>query len=229
MQKVKIATGYYRSGYGRTSIRMATIYLINGKAYARDIATSRTEFYPLTGDLEGYIRVNFENNIFYQVTYDTDHKTYQNDNDDVVAWMLKECRIHLDKHGLTDWKVQLTNSKRAAGICSYRTRTIGLSPIVNKLRKREMVLDTILHEIAHALTPGHHHDNVWRMKAIELGCNGERCYNDVKVEGKYKATCPAGHVHYRHKAPHEHRRMSCGQCSKNFDEKYILNYEKHTK
>src|SRR6185369_17904164 len=32
------------------------------------------------------------------------------------------------------------------------------------------ILNTIKHEVAHALTPGHGHDEIWAAKAHELGC-----------------------------------------------------------
>ena len=38
--------------------------------------------------------------------------------------------------------------------------------------------DTLLHEIAHALVGRrHHHDAVWRAKAREIGCTGQRCHS----------------------------------------------------
>jgi hypothetical protein len=37
MEKVKIGKGYFQSGYGRGFNKYATIWLINGKAYAREL------------------------------------------------------------------------------------------------------------------------------------------------------------------------------------------------
>lgn len=68
MEKKKLSVGYYRSGYGCSTIRMGTIYLINKFAYARDVVTARLDQYPLKGELEGYVRVNFVNGIFAQVS-----------------------------------------------------------------------------------------------------------------------------------------------------------------
>jgi hypothetical protein len=52
--------------------------------------------------------------------------------------------------------------------------------------------DTILHEIAHALTPGHNHDSVWRAKSIEIGCDGKRCYgSDVRAPRACGVCCNA--------------------------------------
>lgn len=39
------------------------------------------------------------------------------------------------------------------------------------------IMETLLHEIAHALTPGHGHDRVWKAKCIEIGGKGLTYYN----------------------------------------------------
>lgn len=75
--------------------------------------------------------------------------------------------------------------------------------------------DTILHEIAHALTPGHNHDAVWQTKAVEIGCDGKRCYGfDVRAPGAnlYVAACPNCQrivSRERHRKP---RPRACGVC-----------------
>jgi hypothetical protein len=58
VKHTKIASEYYRSGYGRIKPRKANVYIIDGFAYAKDAATAKTDFNPLVGDLEGYVRVN---------------------------------------------------------------------------------------------------------------------------------------------------------------------------
>ena len=64
------------------------------------------------------------------------------------------------------------------------------------LHSDDEVLDTILHEIAHALVgPQHGHDAVWRAKAREIGCTGERCVSSdsPRVPGDWVGRCSAGH------------------------------------
>ena len=132
----------------------------------------------------------------------------------------------LDEHGLMDkgWYFEFDRAKRRLGSCNYRHKKITLSSALTELRDEENVRNTILHEIAHAIVGWKNaHNNVWRAKAIEIGCNGERCGNDVKIEGKWKATCPNGHTAYRHRKPKN--RVSCGVCSKKFDPDYLLVYE----
>jgi predicted SprT family Zn-dependent metalloprotease len=136
------------------------------------------------------------------------------------------------KHGLFNsiaWKFRWNNRKRAAGICSYGARVIGLSKVLTSFATEAEVRDTILHEIAHALTPGHHHDSVWKAKAIEIGCDGKRCYDHQTkpataaaraVLGNYKAVCNAGHEHYTFRR--KKRTSSCGLCSRKYDPNNIL-------
>jgi len=67
------------------------------------------------------------------------------------------------------------------------------------------VLDTILHEIAHALLgTGHGHDAIWKAKCLEVDANPERCYGDEidMPKGRWRATCPGcGQEFHRHRRP----------------------------
>lgn len=135
----------------------------------------------------------------------------------------------LAQHGLTalGWGFEYDNAKRRAGACKYRPKLITLSREITLLRTEQNVRNTILHEIAHALCPKQGHNKVWRKKAIEIGCDGKRCYSDVVNEGKYIATCPNGHVHHKHRK--SGRPQSCGLCSSTFNPKYILHFHENKK
>jgi predicted SprT family Zn-dependent metalloprotease len=64
--------------------------------------------------------------------------------------------------------------------------------VLTELNSREDVLDTILHEIAHALVgPGHDHDVFWQIRARSVGAKPIRCYGAEIVEPapKYIGTC----------------------------------------
>jgi len=82
------------------------------------------------------------------------------------------CRNKLLEYNLTGWHVRLTMdaTKPFLGLCSYKDKCIILNAHHIDLHPAEEVKDTILHEIAHALTPGHGHNSVWANKARELGC-----------------------------------------------------------
>lgn len=80
----------------------------------------------------------------------------------------------LNKYGLTDWSVRLNQNAdtRFLGLCSYRDKCIILSAHHIDIHPTPDVCNTIRHELAHALVgPGHAHDEVWRDKAREVGCD----------------------------------------------------------
>lgn len=84
----------------------------------------------------------------------------------------------LDKYGLTNWSLQLDERTRFLGHCHYEKKAIFLSVLFVEQHGQLDVLDTILHEIAHALVgPGHGHDEVWVLKALELGAHPVPCKN----------------------------------------------------
>lgn len=132
----------------------------------------------------------------------------------------------MDRHGLTDrgWTLKLDRAKTRNGRCSYTTRTIQLSQPLIKSRAEEDVINTILHEIAHALTgPGHGHDAVWRRQHIAIGGNGKRCTGGEGVSGRYVGTCPKGHKRTRHRMSKAITvGASCGVCDSRFNPNYLL-------
>jgi hypothetical protein len=131
----------------------------------------------------------------------------------------------LSEHGLDDWTIVADRAKTRAGVCRFGKRQIGISSPITILHDEAEVLDTILHEIAHALVgPQHGHDAVWRSKALAIGCTGERCVSSdaPRVPGDWTGRCPAGHEKTRHRAPT--RLMSCGQCARRFDSRHLFTW-----
>jgi len=78
----------------------------------------------------------------------------------------------LTKHGLKDWGVMITTNPDLPflGKCMYREKKIILNAFHIDIHPDAEVVDTILHEVAHALTPGAGHNDVWATKAREIGC-----------------------------------------------------------
>lgn len=129
-------------------------------------------------------------------------------------------RLALDlmsEHGLIGigWSFRFDNAKRSLGQTNYAKKTISLSRHVTPLIDEEKVRLTILHEIAHAHTPGHGHGPVWRRMCIAIGGDGKRCTElsfEETPKGKYIATCPQGHQHYCDRLPK--RAMRCVKCAR---------------
>lgn len=85
----------------------------------------------------------------------------------------KYCREKLDEYGLKDWHVRQTTDPNAAflGLCVYKDKSIILNAHHIDIHPHDEVKNTILHEVAHALTPGNGHNEVWADKAREIGCD----------------------------------------------------------
>ena len=119
-----------------------------------------------------------------------------------------------------DYRLEFSNRYRTRfGCCNCRTQTITLSTKLVELNDESKVRDTILHEIAHALTKGHGHDEVWRMTAKKLGCNGERTYktSDVRIPKRrsYVYECPnCGKRTTKYKRVSN---LACGKCCREFN------------
>lgn len=122
----------------------------------------------------------------------------------------------LMNHGLAafGWKFRLDNAKRRAGCCNYREKTISLSRFQLGRRSYADSLNTITHEVAHALTQGHHHDAVWARKHRELGGDGKRCFQSDEVDdtAPWIGTCAKGKKHARYRAPKPGSTWGC-KCS----------------
>jgi hypothetical protein len=110
-------------------------------------------------------------------------------------------REKLDFYKLTDWQVEINNTKRTLGMCCHSSKTIKMSKAFFTHMKYEDIIDTILHEIAHALVgPGHGHGEVWKAMAVRLGCTpsatakGKHLPSAIERGAKWVMVTPSGKV-----------------------------------
>lgn len=94
----------------------------------------------------------------------------------------------LDQHGLAElgWTGALDNAVRRFGACSPRKKRISLSRHLASINSDEETLDTVLHEIAHALAWVEHdedcgHDERWQAIAARIGARPERTVDAQEV------------------------------------------------
>ena len=80
----------------------------------------------------------------------------------------------IQEHGLIGWRFRFDHARRRFGCCRSSEKTITLSRPLTILNSCAQVRDTILHEIAHALTPGDGHGVKWRAKCREIGADPKR-------------------------------------------------------
>lgn len=95
-----------------------------------------------------------------------------------------------EKWGLTDWILKFNNRlTRALGRCLFVQKTIELQTRFVKENSEAVVLDTIRHEVAHALA-GHKagHGYEWKMWAVKVGANPEATVDaaSIKLTRKYQ-------------------------------------------
>ena len=101
----------------------------------------------------------------------------------------------MTQHGLSGWSFAFDHARRRFGTCRATRKLITLSRPLTLLNNLEQVRDTILHEIAHALTPGDGHGARWKAKCVEIGAVPKRCYTDEQVTSpprlpaKYQLGC----------------------------------------
>lgn len=110
------------------------------------------------------------------------------------------------EHRLEGWTFGLASSKRRLGVCKYREKRIEISEYYSRHNPDPAVLDTLLHEIAHALAgPEAGHGPKWQAIAARLGATPQACDNspDTIVQpGDWQTTCPAcQRTHHRYKRP----------------------------
>lgn len=115
-------------------------------------------------------------------------------------------------HGLTDWRVQFDTAKKRLGQCRYDTKTLSFSKPLILVNDEHELIDTVLHEIAHAFAgPTAGHGPEWRKVARRLGARPEATSSNAKmVPGRYQGICSCGRTFQKYRAPRTVR--LCAAC-----------------
>ena len=121
---------------------------------------------------------------------------------------------YLRRYNLTGWQFKLTSGRRVLGNCNYGKMTIGISRYHIEHGTRREILDTIRHEIAHAIVgPGHGHGYVWQVKAQELGAIPKPSKAVIKLPPQeWELVCGC----CRRVIDRRHRRMNAGKLSSRY-------------
>ena len=120
---------------------------------------------------------------------DTAPRMRQRTDDDLQV-IAARASAWLVAHQLEGWSFQFDHATRRAGCCNYQTQVISLAHAYARAASDAEIDDTLLHEIAHALVgKAHGHDQLWRAKAVALGCSGHRCHDVQCTPPRYIVTC----------------------------------------
>ena len=133
-----------------------------------------------------------------------------------------------------DWSFKFTNCKKKFGWCHYQRKIIGISKPLSLLNNYEDVINVILHEIAHAMVGiGNNHNKVWRNKALEIGCTGNRCYSNAVLlpPPKFILECMNCGKIIKMYRKRKYTDTACYSCCKKFNngfysDKYIFKIKK---
>lgn len=137
------------------------------------------------------------------------------DRDDILLIALEM----LEENGLDYWVVDFDQSRRRGGACNYSEEKIVFSEFLLSRADTETVMDTIRHEVAHALAgPRAKHGPVWKEYGRMLGMKDPsyRMLNPVKValaDYLWVGTCP--HCDWqvgRHRLSQRTRHSYCPRC-----------------
>ncbi len=110
------------------------------------------------------------------------------------------------------WRFRFSLAKARAGACDERARRIELSVSYCLRATRAEIRDTLLHEIAHAIVgASHQHDAVWKAKAREIGCSGDRCHRVRHTVARWIGVCGCMR-HFRQRLHRRMRRAICAKC-----------------
>src|ERR1700733_2821262 len=100
-------------------------------------------------------------------------------------------RVLMCHWSLDDWEFRINRRRRALGMCFVESKRIELSQVYIRNNDSEHVRDTILHEIAHALAPGHGHDQIWLDTVMIIGGRAKvKCSDAIMPPGSWQAECP---------------------------------------
>ena len=132
-------------------------------------------------------------------------------------------REHEDNSGLkAGWQFAFDLAPARGGSCRYSDQQITLSVTYCLKASKAEIVDTILHEIAHAIVgPKHGHDSTWKAAARQIGCTAERCHRIQHTPPRWHGQCGCGQQWERQRLSQRIRTSRCGKCKGNIEWKRV--------
>lgn len=123
-------------------------------------------------------------------------------------------REHEVKSGLeSGWQFGFDLAPSRGGICKYNEKQLSLSITYCLRASKAEIIDTILHEIAHAIVGHRHgHDAVWKAAAARIGCTAERCHRVKHTLPRWQGRCGCEKKWERQRLTRRTRTWICTTC-----------------
>ena len=135
---------------------------------------------------------------------------------------------HETKSGIEPgWQLVFDLAPARGGSCRYREKQITLSVTYCLKASRTEIVDTILHEIAHAIVgPNHGHDATWKAAARRIDCTAERCHHVQHTPPRWYGRCGCGQQWERQRLSQGLRTSRCRKCKGTIEWKRAgINYQ----
>ena len=112
-----------------------------------------------------------------------------------------------------EWRAAFDLAAVRAGVCKYGEQLICLPVSYAMTADRQELIDTVLHEIAHAMVgAGHNHDPIWKLAAQRIGCTAQRCTHVIHTAPRWIGTCNCKRPLYRTRLTRLARTGRCTKC-----------------
>lgn len=119
------------------------------------------------------------------------------------------------------WQLAFDLAPARGGSCRYSEKQITLSVTYCLKASKKEIIDTILHEIAHAIVGQNHgHDAIWQAAARRIGCTAERCHHVQHTPPRWYGRCGCGQQWERQRLSRRLRTSRCGKCKKAIEWKW---------
>ena len=125
------------------------------------------------------------------------------------------------------WHFRWDHARRRAGACHHHKSLITLSRPIAELGTVDDAVQTLLHEIAHAIVgKDENHGPRWLETARSIGYTGRVRHSGPTPDhlARWAGRCPAGHTVLRYRRP---RNMvaSCTRCHPHFNRAHLIVWE----
>lgn len=132
-----------------------------------------------------------------------------------LAEITEKAEEFLKKHKLDDWRFAFSLTSKIGGQCWHNRHVVTISVTYCQKATKAEIINTLLHEIAHALAGyGNGHNHVWQRIARSIGCNANRCHSVQHTPAKWVGECGCiGYLWKRQRMTKLARTGTCSSCN----------------